>query len=63
MSTSSARTVTACTRANQGAEARTVPMLAGMESLLTAVFETPVRLRTGRRQPGALHLTRLPLAA
>lgn len=69
MSTSSRRTATttatATTASVQVPAPRTAssqllaaPALAGMESLLTAVFEVPVRLRTGRAL-GALHLTSL----
>jgi len=35
------------------------PTLAGMEALLTAVLQRPVRLRVGRGQTAALRLTRL----
>ncbi len=67
MSTSSRRTATATATTapvhvpaprTASSQLVTTPALAGMESLLTAVFEVPVRLRTGRA-PGALHLTSL----
>lgn len=35
------------------------PALAGMESLLTAVFDRPVRLRAGRPTREALRLVRI----
>ncbi len=40
-------------------DSRQAPTLAGMEALLTAVLEHPVRLRVGRGQTAALRLTRL----